>query len=576
MPHRLHARLGGLILLTLLGLGCDEPVPETAPAASNDEILQAWPWVGGERRAAVRGPEPGSTLSFGVPNGSKRVSLSVAAIRRGGLPLRRGARVRLRAGSATTEAVVPVRAPESGGWTSLRLELPEGVETLNLEAAPGGADLLWWSRPQFEGAGRSGRRNLLLVSLDTTRADAVGHLGQLHDTTPNLDGLAARGTTWTQAIAPSSWTLPTHVSVMTGHYPSWHGHTALDRRHGPPLPTLARLLGDAGWETAAFTGEGFISFTYGPTRDFDLIVEHPHTRIHRWWRPDDVPEASVSAAAAARWLHDREERGTDAPFFLFWHTYEPHSPYTDERFVGATAALPPGVDESAREEWQRYLGDLAVADRALGGILDTLESLGLSESTDVIVFSDHGEEFGEHSGGGLGPDQRHGHGSWDTLLRVPLIVASPTIEPGTRHEQVSLLDVFPTALACAGLTPPPSHGRPLQVPGGHASVGAEALNPQWTEAEEKAWRTSGGLKYLARLGRPPSEELRDLKRDPLEERDLSSKHPDELAALREEALAFFASAPDEWAARSRSDEAQAPGDLPPAVLESLRSLGYVE
>jgi arylsulfatase A-like enzyme len=288
-----------------------------------------------------------------------------------------------------------------------------------------------------------------------------------------------------------------------------------------------------------------------------------------------VPEASVSAAAAARWLTERESRETTAPFFLFWHTYEPHGPYTDERFVGAQAALPPGVDESARDEWQRYLGDVAVADRALGGILDTLEQLGLRENTDVIVFSDHGEEFGEHSDGGLGPHERHGHGSWDTLLRVPLVVASPSVPPGRRDEQVSLVDIFPTLLACAEVTPPRSHGRALQVPGGHDSVGAEALNPQWAAQEEKTWRTSGGLKYLARLGEPPTEHLWELGSDPLEERDIADLHADELAALRDEALAFFASAPEEWAARTRS-ETETPGDLPPAVLESLKSLGYVE
>ena len=112
--------------------------------------------------------------------------------------------------------------------------------------------------------------------------------------------------------------------------------------------------------------------------------------------------------------------------------------------------------------------------------------------------------------------------------------------------------------------------------GGHESVGAEALSTQWAAHEEKAWRTSGGLKYVARLSDPPSEILWNLRADPLELQDLSSAHPDEVAALREEALAFFASAPEEWAARARRDAAQAPGDLPPAVLESLKSLGYVE
>ena len=579
-PYRsVPARLvtAGLSLLLALGAGCGGGEgPHRAETAAPGEILEAWPWIKGGRRAAGRAPEPGGTLEFGIPNGSKRVTIEAAALRDGGWPAQRPATVRVRAGEAETGARLPVRGTKRAPWTSFTLDLPPGARTLELSAAPGAAERIWWSRPRFENLAPKGARNLLLVSLDTVRADAVGHLGQVHDTTPRLDELAARGTTWTQAIAPASWTLPAHVSVMTGRYPSWHGHTAMDRRHGPPLPTLAGLLSEAGWDTAAFTGEGFISFTYGPTRDFDLIVEHSHTRIHRWWRPNDRPEALVSASAAARWLRERSQRGAESPFFLFWHTYEPHSPYTDERFVGAAAPLPPGVDESARGEWQRYLGDLAVADRALGGLLDTIEELGLTESTDVLIFSDHGEEFGEHSGGDLGRGKRHGHGSWDTLLRVPLVVVSPTVAPGVRDGQVSLVDLFPTVLACAGLPAPESHGRPLQVPGGHAAVGAEALSTQWAEFEEKAWRTSGGLKYLAVLSDPPTEILWDLIADPQEQRDVSSSHPDELAALRDEALAFFASAPPEWAARARREAAEAPEDLPASVLESLRSLGYVE
>jgi arylsulfatase A-like enzyme len=572
--HFAPSRLA-LLGLALAAAGCTGPAPEARLVA---EPLEASPWVGAGRRPALRAASPADPLLVPVPVGARRAVLRVTALRDGWPPFRRSARVEARVGPSgpSAGAEVAVRTAVGAAWHELVLDLPPGARELELRARPGGADRIWWARPHWEGPAPPGARNVLLVSLDTVRADAVGHLGQALATSPHLDALAARGTTWTEAIAPSSWTLPAHLSIMTGVYPSWHGHTALDRRHGPPLPTLAGLLGEAGWETAAFTGEGFISFTYGATRDFGLVVEHPHTRIRRWWRPDDVPEALVGAAGAVSWLRARQARGAASPFFLFWHTYEPHSPYTDERFVGTATPLPPGVPESARADWQRYLGDLAVADRALGGILEALEQLGLSETTDVLVFSDHGEEFGEHSGGRLGRGLRHGHGSWDTLLRVPLVAASAGIAPGRRPEQVSLVDLFPTVLASAGLSAPPCHGRALQVPGGHRSVGAEALSTQWAENEEKAWRRSDGLKYVARLAEPPQEGLWDVRADPLEQRDLSESRPAELAALRAEALDFFGSAPAEWAARARRAPAQAPADLPPAVLESLRSLGYVE
>lgn len=570
----------------MLSVGCGGSAEERVlgPVAS------AAPLVGRERRLAQAAATPTDELHVALPAGATRAIVHVAAVKLNGwwsLPSRDAvARVRLSAdGSSGAELLardIPVRSAERGAWERLEVDLPPDAGSaagpprelrLSLDKAHG-AERAWWS-VRFEDLAPAGSRNVLLISLDTVRVDAVSAFGQPIRTTPRLDGLTERGTMFTQAISAAPWTLPSHVSVMTGVLPSWHGRVdplRLDREL-PPLPTLATILGERGYESIAITGSGSISWALGATRGFASIIENEPTRDPKWWRTVE-PECNVGARDAIAFLESRVGTQGRAPFFLFWHTYEPHFPYHDERFRGTRAPLPAGVPDDAREEWQRYLGDVARADAALGAILDTLERAGLAGSTDIIVMSDHGEDFGEHSQGRREESTRHGNGLFETQLRVPLVIVSPSIAPGRRDEQVSLLDIFPTILAFAGLdTPSSAQGHALQVPGGSPRAVSEGLYARYAARESKSLREGAGLKYVVTLSQPAQESLFDVNADRLEASNLAATHGDDVARLRELLLDALDGAPP---APARVGGDASTSALPPSVLESLRSLGYVE
>lgn len=547
------------------------------PGAIDAAPTRATRLVGDERRPALSPRHPRDIVTFDVPRGATSARLHVAAWRTGWWSRVPGAggeaacRVVIEDARGSAEPV-PVaarlwRTVDDARWSAADVALAPSARRIAMSCPelPDDAQA-WIAAPVFGGRAPPGARNILLVSLDTVRADAVGAYGQAVPATPHLDALASRGTLFTRAFAPAPWTLPSHVSVMTGLMPSWHGRWDLRVRDRelPPVPTLAEILGRAGLLTAAFTGEGSISWPFGASRGFDLVVEHPPTRSAR-----SRKECDASANRLILWLQER----AGAPCFLFWHVYEPHAPYLDRRFVGLPVTLPPGVAADATEDWQRYLGDLAAADAALGRILQAIDDLGLRETTDVVVISDHGEEFGEHSKGVRSDRTRHGHALWDTLLHVPLVVVSPRVPPGRRDDLVSLIDLFPTILDLAGVPAPPSQGRSFAGDPARTFVAAEGLYPDYAPHERKAWREAGGLKHVGELASPPREWLFDTSADPLETNDLSSLRPADTQRMRADAAAFFREAPLETAVRlaPRSGE-----QIPPELLESLRALGYVK
>lgn len=563
-PHHVTL-LVGLVLLA----GCTGSItPPSPPAAGSIETGR---WTPAGRRQASRAPAPGESLAVPVPHGAREVVTWVLPLVHSAWPFRGSVSASVRAVDARgvplaeTVRTIPLASPEDATWSRIALILPASSEALELTVDGGHHDEAWWARPSFAGVAPAAARNVVLVSLDTVRADAVSHLGQALSTTPRLDALAARGTTFRHALAAAPWTLPSHVSVLTGTHASRHGRWTLETRGGPAVTPLPERLARAGWETAAFTGQGSISWVFGATAGFDLVVEHPPTR-----EDSDARECDLGVAAAVRWLEERPRRLDRAPFLLFWHTYEPHWPYTDERFVRSGAPLPAGVPEAARPAWERYLGDVAAADAALGALLDALEGLGLDDSTDVIVFSDHGEEFGEHSGGCLERRCRHGHGLWDTLLRVPLVVRARGMAPGVRDHQVSLIDVHPTILRAAGLSPEPGRARALQLEGGDALVAAEALFPEFAVHQQRAIRRGDGWKLVWTASQPPRAALHDTSSDPGETRDLSHSHPATAAELSAHLDEYFAGAVLPQARQDAREEG-----LTDAEREALRALGYV-
>jgi len=278
-------------------------------------------------------------------------------------------------------------------------------------------------------------RSLLLVTLDTTRADALGAYGRTPSVTPNLDRLAAEGLVFERAYTVAPLTLPAHASMLTGLVPPRHGV----RDNGlAALPeaarTLAEVAREAGLETAAFLGAAVLDQGFGLEQGFERYVP-PARRFYGEAEPGyaERPAGEV-VALALEWLAARDPA---RPFFLWTHLFDAHAPH----------APPAGL--LTRAGGDPYLGEVAACDLALGRLFAALAERGLDDSTLVIVVGDHGEAFGEHG------EVSHGPYVWDSTLRVPLLVRRPGGAGGGERVQelASVADVFPTALAALGLEP---------------------------------------------------------------------------------------------------------------------------
>lgn len=429
------------------------------------------------------------------------------------------------------------------------------------------------------------RPNVLLVCLDTMRADALGALAG-HGRTPILDRLASEGTLFEQATAPSTWTLPSHASIFTSLLPFDHGVRFTPHRLGDRHFTLAEGLRDAGYRTAAFTGNAYVDASYGFDQGFDRYVDF-HEDI------ETGPQPIVEEAL--RWI--RSVRGR--PFFAFVHTYEPHSPYSETEFADPAdrGDLPEVVGFEEIERIQRgelrldsrqqkyvrdlYAGDVARADRTVGGMIEALRADGTLDRTILVVLSDHGEDFWDHD---LERSPGHGHSVYQEILLVPLIFRAPgRVLAGARlRTPVSLLDVAPTILSLIGLSSPsPFTGRDLS--GNLASGSEPAVVPVWSESVEY-----GPDRFALREGnwkaivtpRPDSVhsdyrprvrplEVFDLSSDPGERVDLSA-HP------VEDTLRLVRSATNRALEKLDSGDAAERREEPSEeLLRTLRSLGYL-
>lgn len=438
-------------------------------------------------------------------------------------------------------------------------------------------DAVYWARPQLRGAARDGRPSIVLVSIDTLRADHLGCYGYARDTSPTIDALARRGVLFRQAIATSSWTLPSHASMFTGLYPTRHGAARFGKQLRPEYATLAELLWQAGYATAGFTGGGFVAASFGFDRGFD-----------RYWSENVLAtlndELAANLARSLQWL----ETVGDRPFFLFLHTYATHVPYTpppatnifgDPAYDGPfktafrgreQAAYATGVHDfdapTIRQLEALYDAGIRHTDGVLAGLVAALER----QRGDVclILTSDHGEEFDEH-----GHILHSRPKLYDELLRVPLIVWCPNRPGGGRvvESPVSLVDVTPTVLELAGLPVPPGLDGISLAP----ALAGGALPPRAATVSEvtrslikepgtlRAVRTAG--EKLIVSDSDGATELYDLADDPGETRDLQSARPESAARLSRILQAAVGPTPRAVAARAQPDA---------ATLERLRALGY--
>ena len=280
------------------------------------------------------------------------------------------------------------------------------------------------------------RTNVLLISIDTLRADRLGAYGATRVQTPSIDGLARTGVRFERAYTPVPLTLPAHWTILTGVEPWRHG--VVDNGMtvaSSPVPTLAERFKDAGYDTAAFVAAFVLHRTFGLSRGFERYDDGPagDAALEQVLHSTGTADERVDRALA--WL--REDR--KAPFFLWLHLYDPHAPY----------APPEGF--RARYEDRPYDGEIAFVDTQVARMLRALDRSGATDQTLVVLLSDHGESLGEHG------EQTHGVLLYDATLRVPLIARLPgKVDGGRKREDpVTLADVAPTILALAGLPPSP-------------------------------------------------------------------------------------------------------------------------
>ncbi len=446
------------------------------------------------------------------------------------------------------------------------------------------------------GSSAPARPNLLLISVDTLRADHLSCYGYARRTSPSIDRIAREGTLFTNAQSASSWTTPSHMTMLTSLRVPIHGVDRPGRQLAPGRTTLAEQLRDVGYDTAAFVGAPTLSRAFGFDRGFtryENLLGLPDSAKPAGRGPDlpedvllhthDVKPAQAVARAARTWI----ESEARAPFFAFVHLWDPHydyrpSPPYDRLFdpgyegtfdfshVEANAAICADMPEADREHLiALYDGEIAATDAIIGGIVDTLERTGRLDETLIVLTSDHGEEFFEHDGKG------HVHTLYQEIVHVPLVFRYPRLVPAGRHVDAvfGAAHLMSTILGLVGVPPPPDiAGRDLSA----VVRGAAAPADLWAFAEVEP--THPEPFYLVRIGdfallgsRGASEQkvAFDVRTDPFEHRG----HP--MSAAKRRAFAHYV---DEATAGSAGLRGSGPSPvtLDALTLRELRELGYIE
>jgi len=408
--------------------------------------------------------------------------------------------------------------------------------------------------------------NVLLVTFDTTRADRIGSYGNDRIQTPALDGLAANGIRFANAVSVAPITAPSHSTILTGLYPTGHGV----RDNGlfvlsEQNRTLAEILKDRGYATAAAVGAFPVISRFGFDQGFDLFDDHLTGMYEDYLGERAVPKqelffderrAAQVNEAVIPWLEARQ----DEPFFLWLHYFDPHQPFEP----------PPPYDQLYADDL--YDGEIAYADSRLGHMLDQLKRLGKLERTLVVMTADHGEGLGEHN------EVTHAVLAYDSTLHVPLIIRPPVLQANAIQvveERVGTVDIVPTILDLLDIEIPAElHGQSLTAswtankadaaPFYTPQYYAENLSPRLTHGwGELRVIYEGGQKYI----HGPRPELYDLETDPDELTDLAAQRPTEAQRLREALAVFIREHASEQAATTQA--------LEPELVSRLQSLGYL-
>lgn len=360
--------------------------------------------------------------------------------------------------------------------------------------------------------------DILLITLDTTRADHIGAYGDRQARTPRLDRLAAEGVLFERVVAAAPITLPAHVSLLTGLYPFAHGV----RNNGTfaladAVPTLATVLHERGYRTAAFVSAFVLDRRYGLARGFDHYDDRFENAARSTAAGEVERRGDRTALAAGEWLS--HQAGDGVPLFVWLHLYDPHDPYD-----------PPSPFREAFAD-RPYDGEIAFDDNVISSLLGRVERLGRLTSTVVAVVGDHGESLGDHD------ELTHSLFVYESALRVPLILSWPNHLPAGRRVSALArsIDLAPTLLDVAG-QPALAHveGQSLMpLVRGRATGPASAYGETYFPFFYMHWAPLRSIqddrwKFIE----APSPELYDLSRDSREQTNLAEREPARAAALR--------------------------------------------
>jgi len=439
------------------------------------------------------------------------------------------------------------------------------------------------------------RQNVILICLDTLRADHLGCYGYPRKTSPNIDSFAADSTLFFNAYSSSPWTLPSHVSLFTSSSGVRHQVYYHDDKIDPSLVTLADILRQNHFSCPGFTGGGFVSAAYGFSRGFDVYREGEGGVFHQ-------NSSELVYQIVSRWL----ERNGDKNFFMFIHTYQPHDPYAcpypyktmflDDKpkwrhlnfsgYLGGKEGIYRKLPEKERQNViGLYDGEIRYADeRLVKPLLEKLKEMNLYDQTMVIFTSDHGEEFYDHG------SWLHGQNLYDESLKVPLIIKFPESKfAGKRVESmVRLIDIMPTILEELGIdfSDYELEGESLlpllkkEAPQDRvflADVGNNVLN---SHVPQKMTINFGKYKLILNkefsrqdlrffLFPPPSipsVELYDLAQDPDEKKNIASEKRNLVAQLTKKIEEIYQQARKRKEEKVKIDE---------ELMKELKALGYI-
>ncbi|HEV7732826.1 MAG TPA: sulfatase [Candidatus Binatia bacterium] len=457
--------------------------------------------------------------------------------------------------------------------------------------------------------------DVVVVVLDTVRADHVSAYGYERPTTPNFDALAADGLLFLEAISPATWSLPSHASLFTGRFASAHAAHDEHRYLDPGSSTLAETLAAAGWDTRSFTANAWISDGLGMIRGFAWTDEawrngdvarsmhSMHRVLERFGiGPLDKGGAGVAATFDAWFM----ARPADAPpAFVFLNFIEAHFPYHQlpASYLGRFTTTPlstlrrlslqlvaaefggpaPDVETARVDATAMYDAGILYADALLGQVVEAIRRRGTLDRTIIVVLADHGELLGEHGEFG------HGHSVYEPVLHVPLLVRyPPVVRTGRASQPVSSAGVYATICDLLGIAVPPSvqagsllpsnRGRPAPGPGlaeQYASMLGSASDASGDpllrhDRRFRAYRSGTEKLVVDSAG---GQWLFDLQVDPGETRDVAAARPDRVTRLRSDLEAWVQALG--LPALDAAVTAAAP-PMDPAARERLRALGYVE